>query len=142
MITSNFIQPLAGGLLIGAAASLLLWLNGRLAGVSSIVGGAVSADPHERHWRLAFIAGLIAGAAALYALHGAAPQARAGFPTGLLAFAGMLVGYGTALANGCTSGHGVCGLARLSPRSLVATASFLATGIVTALLVRHGLGVQ
>ncbi len=129
-------HALAGGALIGGAAVLLLWLNGRLAGVSGIVGGLLAGAADWR-WRALFVLGLICGAAVYYASSGGAPTPRAAFPAWLLAAGGLLVGFGTALGRGCTSGHGVCGLARLSMRSLVATAVFLLAAIVTTFVVRH-----
>lgn len=130
-------MSLLGGALIGAAALLLLWLNGRIAGVSGILGGALSERGDERRWRLLFLLGLIgAGAAGLYAWVGVEQvQLRTGWAQLLLA--GLLVGYGTRLGSGCTSGHGVCGIGRLSPRSLVATAVFMVTAIITVWLQRH-----
>ena len=128
----------AGGLLIGAAAAMLLLLNGRVAGISGIVGGLLAPRRADIAWRLAFIGGLIA-APALWFLSGAAlaPRIEAGF--GMLALAGLLVGAGTSYGSGCTSGHGVCGLSRLSPRSMVATAAFMLAGFVTVFLLRHAL---
>jgi len=128
---------LAGGVLIGLAATLLLWLNGRIAGISGIVGGVLLPQRGEVAWRLAFLLGLVvAGAAWLWWVPGAhAP--RQGFPPALLVAAGLLVGFGTRMGNGCTSGHGVCGLGRLSLRSLAAVLAFMATAIATTYLVRH-----
>jgi uncharacterized membrane protein YedE/YeeE len=131
------ISALIGGLLIGVAASLLLWLDGRIAGVSGIFGGLLPPTGGGAAWRALFLGGLVAGAALVYALHGHAPQARTGFPLTLLIVSGLLVGLGTGLARGCTSGHGVCGLARLSPRSLAATVIFLLVAIATTYGVRH-----
>jgi uncharacterized membrane protein YedE/YeeE len=135
------VSALAGGLLIGVAATLLLWLNGRIAGISNIAGGLVAFRRGDVLWRLLFLGGLVAGAALYYALFGHAPNPRPSFPGWLLAVAGVLVGFGTSLGSGCTSGHGVCGLGRLSVRSLVATAVFLVSGVVTAVVVRHVFGV-
>jgi uncharacterized protein len=135
------ISALAGGLLIGGAASILLWLNGRIAGVSSVASGLFEWGRGDVFWRLLFLGGLVAGAAAYYGLFGDAPTGRPHFPPWLLAVGGLLVGFGTSLGSGCTSGHGVCGLGRLSIRSLVAVSIFLATGIVTAVIVRHVFGV-
>ena len=128
---------LAGGVLIGLAATLLLWLNGRIAGISGIVGGVLLPQRGEVAWRLAFLLGLVgAGAAWLWWVPGAyAP--RQGFPPALLVATGLLVGFGTRMGNGCTSGHGVCGLGRLSPRSLAAVLVFMATAIATTYIVRH-----
>jgi uncharacterized membrane protein YedE/YeeE len=131
------ISALLGGLLIGTAASLLLWLDGRIAGVSGILGGLLPPARGAVAWRALFLGGLIGGVALFYALHGPAPQARSDFPRALLAAAGLLVGVGTGLARGCTSGHGVCGLARLSPRSLTATLIFLLVAVATTYGVRH-----
>jgi uncharacterized membrane protein YedE/YeeE len=141
MINSIFLVPLAGGVLIGAAAVLLLWLTGRIAGVSNIAGNLVFSARGDRLWRVLFLIGLIGGAWLYYAVSGSAPVARAHFPGWLLALAGVLVGFGTSLSNGCTSGHGVCGLGRLSKRSLVATLIFLSTGVITAIIVRQVFGV-
>ncbi|KAF1046281.1 YeeE/YedE family protein [Xylophilus sp.] len=131
---------LAGGLLIGAAAVLLLFFNGRIAGISGIAGRIATAARGDRAWRWAFVAGLLAGAGVWAACGGATPV-REGFPRGVLVAAGLLVGYGTALSNGCTSGHGVCGMARLSRRSIAATATFLAVAVATTFVARHLLGV-
>jgi uncharacterized membrane protein YedE/YeeE len=136
---TNFtpVTALIGGAAIGLAAALLLWLNGRIAGVSGIAAGLWSGEAAQWGWRLPFLVGLAAGAAAWVALAGPAPAPRPAFPPWALALAGLLVGYGSALSGGCTSGHGVCGLARLSVRSLAATAVFLAAGIATTFVVRH-----
>lgn len=129
-----------GGLLIGAAAALLIVANGRVAGISGILGGLAGARPDDRAWRLAFLLGLLA-APLLSVLAGLPPGNSASSATApVLVAAGLLVGYGTRLGNGCTSGHGVCGVARLSPRSLAATATFMAAGALTVLLVRHLVG--
>lgn len=125
-----------GGLLIGTSAVLLLWCNGRIAGVSGIAGGLWFGPTGERRWRLLFLVGLVLGAGT-WALFAGAPERRAAFPPGALVLAGLLVGFGTSMAGGCTSGHGVCGLARLSPRSLAATATFLAAAVATTFVVRH-----
>ena len=137
MTEPNIFGGLIGGALIGLAAVLLLALNGRIAGVSGILGGLITSTSRgERFWHLAFIFGLIAGAG-LYVL------ARGGLPLELQAgrltlfFAGLLVGVGTRLGSGCTSGHGVCGLARRSPRSLMATMTFMVTAALTVFLTRH-----
>jgi len=126
----------AGGILIGAAAAMLVLLNGRIAGISGIVGGLLTPRRADIGWRLAFVAGLFA-APLLMLLFGqaVAPRIDAGF--GMLVAAGLLVGIGTSYGSGCTSGHGVCGLSRLSPRSLAATAAFMLAGIATVFVVRH-----
>jgi len=134
-------SALAGGLLIGAAATWLLLLNGRIAGVSNIVSGLFPWKRDDVIWRVLFLAGLVAGAGVFYVFAGNPPAPRADFPGWLLAVAGLLVGFGTSFGSGCTSGHGVCCLGRLSLRSLVATVIFLATGIVTTTIVRHMFGV-
>jgi len=141
MIWSNFIAALLGGLCIGGAAAILLLADGRVAGVSGITGKLFFALKDDRLWRALFLIGLIAGAKFAYASVSHAPVPRDHFPVWLLGIAGLLVGYGTSLGSGCTSGHGVCGLGRLSLRSLVATLVFLTTGMVTAVIVRHVFGV-
>jgi uncharacterized protein len=129
------LPALAGGLLIGASAALLLLLNGRIAGISGLVAGLGRPGGH-RLADAAFLLGLVLGPPtyALLAGHGPEMRIQAGLP--LLALAGLLVGFGTRLGSGCTSGHGVCGLARLSPRSIVAVLVFLATGMLTVAAVR------
>jgi uncharacterized membrane protein YedE/YeeE len=134
-------SALAGGLLIGVAATSLLWFNGRIAGISSITGNLFSPQRGEVLWRVIFLVGLVAGAAGFYAAFGGAPQTRASYSSGLLIAAGLLVGFGTSLGGGCTSGHGVCGLGRLSLRSLVATVIFLVVGIAATFVTRHIVGV-
>ena len=135
------VSALIGGILIGGAATLLLWLNGRIAGISSIASGLLDWKRGDRLWRLLFLGGLVAGAGVFYVLFGHAPVARANFPAWLLGIGGVLVGFGTSFGSGCTSGHGVCGLGRLSVRSLVATLIFLVAGMVTTYVVRHVFGV-
>jgi uncharacterized protein len=127
----------AGGILIGVAATLLLWLNGRIAGVSGITGQMLARPHADNLWRLLFVVGLIAGAALYAAFNPAAVIGRPGASLTLTIVAGFLVGFGTAQASGCTSGHGVCGLARLSLRSLAATLTFLACGMATVYVIRH-----
>jgi uncharacterized membrane protein YedE/YeeE len=138
---TNFtpVSALAGGALIGLAAVLLLWLNGRIAGISGIAGRLWFAPRGDRAWRWLFLLGLLLGAG-LWALLSPTPlQPRRGFPVSLLLLAGLLVGYGTSMAGGCTSGHGVCGIARLSARSLAATGVFMLTAIAATYVVRHWL---
>ena len=132
-------SALAGGVLIGAAATLLVLANGRIAGISGILGGLLRADAREALWRIAFLVGMIAAPLA-YLLFAAMPEITidAGYP--LLVVAGLAVGVGTRYGSGCTSGHGVCGLSRLSPRSLVATLAFMASGFATVFVARHLLG--
>jgi hypothetical protein len=132
-------SSLLGGLLIGAAVAVLILLNGRIAGISGIVAGLLSPQAGGRTWRLLFLAGLIGGAVLAGRLGlGPLPEIAAGWP--LLLVAGLLVGFGTRLGGGCTSGHGVCGLARLSPRSLAATAVFMAAGMASVLVLQHLVG--
>lgn len=129
-------SALAGGVLIGVAASLLLWFNGRIAGISGIVGALLKPTPGDVAWRIAFIAGLVA-APLLYALFAVLPAPRFEVGTAALVAAGLLVGIGTRYGSGCTSGHGVCGLSRLSPRSAAATVAFMAAGFATVFVWRH-----
>ena len=139
---TNFtpVSALVGGLLIGLSTSLLLWLNGRIAGISGVLGGLLWPGSGDRAWRWLFLAGLVLGGGGNYLVTGTTAPVRLGFPVPLLQLAGFLTGFGTARANGCTSGHGVCGLARLSLRSLVATATFLSVAIATTYVVRHVVG--
>ncbi len=130
------ISSLIGGALIGLAAALLLLLNGRIAGVSGILGGLIERGTTDRGERFAFIGGLLGGPV-LYALLFQRPAITLDVSAITLIAAGLLVGYGTRLGGGCTSGHGVCGIARLSPRSLIATAVFMAAGIVTVYVMHH-----
>lgn len=130
---------LIGGLIIGLAAAVLVLGNGRIAGISGIVGGLLQRPRGDMDWRIAFLVGLI-GAPVIAALLGypVVPDIAAGW--GEVLTAGFLVGIGTRYAGGCTSGHGVCGLSRGSQRSLVATPTFMAAGIVTVFIVRHVVG--
>ena len=143
---ANFtpVASLLGGLLIGIASVWLLAANGRIAGISGILHGFVGAmsaqPPGDRAWRAAFIAGLIAAGFAWHFFAGPAPV-RENFGLGWAAVAGLLVGVGTRIGGGCTSGHGVCGLGRFSMRSLVAVAVFMVVGMVAAVVTRHVLGV-
>jgi uncharacterized membrane protein YedE/YeeE len=130
------LSALIGGAMIGLAAAALLLLNGRIAGVSGILGGLLKPRAGDTAWRMAFVLGL-AAAPFVYALFDTLPAARIGAGTWVLVFAGLLVGVGTRYASGCTSGHGVCGLSRLSLRSLAATLSFMAGGFFTVYVTRH-----
>ena len=130
---------LAGGLLVGAGIALFALLVGRIAGISGIVGGLLRPARGETGWRLAFLAGLV-GAPFAYALFLPLPAVRVDAGTPVLLLAGLLVGIGTRYGSGCTSGHGICGLSRRSPRSIAATAAFMATGFITVWLLRHVLG--
>ena len=135
------IAAAVGGALIGLSAVLLMWLNGRIAGISGILQGAVFSRGAERSWRIAFVAGLVLGGLLYVLVTGGTLLTREGVSPWLIVTAGLLVGVGTRLGSGCTSGHGVCGLSRLSPRSLVATLSFMATGFAMTATLRHVLGV-
>lgn len=127
---------LAGGALIGLASAAFILLNGRILGISGIVGGLLRPRAGDAGWRISFLLGVL-GAPLLYALVAipSAPRIDAGWAT--IIAAGLLVGLGTRYGSGCTSGHGVCGLSRLSPRSLVATLSFMGTGFLTVFVVHH-----
>jgi uncharacterized membrane protein YedE/YeeE len=131
--------PLIGGLMIGFSSVLLLLLLGRLAGISGIVWGAVSAQP-DNAWRWTFIVGLIAGAWLFHTLSATPYPAPSPLEWWHAALGGLLVGFGTNLGSGCTSGHGVCGIGRLSPRGFVATLTFMATGFITVYVIRHVIG--
>jgi uncharacterized membrane protein YedE/YeeE len=133
-------SALAGGVLVGIAAAMLALLNGRIAGISGVVGGLLRPAKGDVAWRAAFVLGLIA-APAVYMLAAALPRPEIDASWGGLVVAGVLVGVGTRYGSGCTSGHGVCGLSRGSLRSLVATMVFMACGGLTVFVVRHLLGV-
>ena len=130
---------LTGGILIGLATALLLLANGRVAGISGILGGLLRPARGDVAWRVAFVLGLFVAPIVWLAMR-AMPPAQIDHSPALLAIGGLLVGVGTRFGSGCTSGHGVCGIARLSPRSLLATACFMAAGFVTVFVVRHVLG--
>lgn len=132
---------LLGGVLIGTSAALLLLSIGRIAGISGIVFGLLPGGPSDRGWRLAFLAGLLLGTLLAFPVLGLSFELRKGFPLWALLVGGFFVGTGTRLGGGCTSGHGVCGLGRRSPRSLAATGTFLLVAIVTVYGTRHLLGV-
>lgn len=138
----NHFTPLAamaGGVLIGIAAAMFVLLNGRIAGISGVLGGLLRPVRGDSAWRMAFVLGLV-GAPLVYLLFAALPRPQIDAGYGALILAGLLVGVGTRYGSGCTSGHGVCGLSRLSPRSLVATAAFMGAGFVTVFVARHLLG--
>ena len=136
-----YVAAAIGGVLIGLSAVLLMALSGRIAGISGIVGGLLPPKPaSDRSWRLAFILGLVAAPAILRTATGDNHIGAPTVGTTTLILAGLLVGIGTALGSGCTSGHGICGMSRLSPRSIAAVAVFMATAIVTLFLVRHVFG--
>ncbi|MCR6631981.1 MAG: YeeE/YedE family protein [Magnetospirillum sp.] len=132
-------SALAGGGLIGAGAVLLMLANGRVMGISGIVGGLLGTEGKEVPWRLAFIAGMLASGA-VAGLAGGLHLKGSGLGLGVLAAAGVLVGFGTRMGNGCTSGHGICGLARLSPRSLAAVITFMAVAGLVVFVRRHLIG--
>ncbi len=133
------LASLAGGVLIGLAAVMLMAFNGRIAGMTAMLGGVLEPHQPDSRWRLAFLGGAIA--APLIATLLGARFAFASPTTGvLLAIGGVIVGVGVTYGSGCTSGHGVCGMARPSPRSVVATATFMAATFVTVTLIRHGFG--
>jgi uncharacterized membrane protein YedE/YeeE len=129
-------SALIGGAIIGAAAALFAVLNGRIAGVSGILGGLVRPQAGDISWRMAFVAGLIAAPLA-WALFAALPEIRVDASVPVLVAAGLLVGVGTRYGGGCTSGHGVCGVSRMSPRSIAATLVFMAAGFATVYVARH-----
>ena len=129
-------MSLAGGMLIGLAATLLMLLHGRVAGISGILGGLLRPSPGDTAWRVLFLLGLVLAPLVWTALR-PLPALHIDTGKGALMLAGLLVGIGTRYGAGCTSGHGVCGMARLSPRSIVATCTFLVAGFVTVWLVRH-----
>ncbi len=129
-----------GGALIGLAAALLLALNGRIAGISGIVGGLLPPRAGDALWRLLFVLGLALGALLVRLYSGAPLAVPVESSTFTLVLGGVLVGFGTRLGSGCTSGHGICGLARLSPRSLVAVLTFMASAMLTVFALRHALG--
>jgi len=129
---------LSGGLLLGAASALFILINGRILGISGILGGLLAPPSSDVTWRIAFFIGMAAApfaAGFLFPNAVTAPRIDAGYLT--IAVAGLLVGFGTRLGSGCTSGHGVCGLSRLSPRSLVSTLTFMGAGFLMVYLIRH-----
>lgn len=130
------LTPLLAGALIGLAGILLLLTLGRVAGISGILGGLTTAPPADRPWRAWFIIGLIASGALLYAMTPEAFTNTLHNPPLITLLAGLLVGFGTRLGSGCTSGHGICGISRLSPRSITATLTFIAVGMITVTLIR------
>jgi uncharacterized protein len=136
MTDMNILEPLVGGVLIGTAATLLLLLAGRVAGISGIVAGLLQPGSRDRGWRLAFVVGLFGTGAVLASVWPAAFSIEITRPVWLVGLAGLLVGFGSRLGNGCTSGHGVCGLSRLSPRSLAVTLTFMTTGVIAVAVTR------
>jgi uncharacterized protein len=138
MLMLSFLPSLAGGALIGLSAVLLLVLNGRIAGISGIVGGLVSAIDARLVTNVAFVIGLLLGPLLFLTMFGARPVVRIETSLPWLGIAGLFVGFGTRLGSGCTSGHGIVGLARLSPRSMAAVAVFLSMAMATVYLMRVG----
>ena len=135
------ISALAGGALIGLSVSLLLLFNGRMAGVSSIMNGLFSAPKKEEIWRGLFLCGLIFGAFIFQLLSNNSLVLRQGYPILLIIVGGILVGFGTRMGSGCTSGHGICGIANFSIRSITATITFMLSGMVTVFILKQLLGV-
>jgi uncharacterized membrane protein YedE/YeeE len=136
----TYLYAAAGGGLIGLSASAMLLLNGRIAGISGIFGGALDLPRGDMLWRLVFVAGLLAGGVALWLVSPGFFDVGIERSTWAVALAGLLVGVGVRLGSGCTSGHGVCGLSRFSPRSLVATLTFMAAGAAVAAIVTNAFG--
>ena len=132
---------LFGGLLIGLSISILLLFNGRITGISGIFSALFTPKSGEWLWRFIYLAGIIAGAFAYQSIAPASFTPRESYPLSFLIIGGVLVGFGTRMGSGCTSGHGICGIARLSMRSVVATGIFMASGIITVYLVRHIVGI-
>lgn len=129
-----------GGILIGLAAVGLLYTNGRIAGISGIIAGVLHPEPDNTQWRILFIAGMLFGALLILWLFPMALAVHIDVPTAVIVLGGFLVGLGTRISNGCTSGHGVCGVGRLAPRSIVASASFFIMAMISAYVIRHGIG--
>lgn len=136
------ISALIGGALIGLSAVLFLWLNGRIAGVSGIFHGLIPPRQNDFLWRILFILGLFLGSSVYYIIPTIHFNFRSHYPIGLLISAGLLVGIGTRLGSGCTSGHGVCGVSRLSPRSITATILFVFFGMLAVFILRHIFGIK
>ena len=134
------VESLVGGIVIGIAALVLLRFYRRIAGISGIFGGLFPFDTGETLWRLVFLAGLMTGGVVLSFLHSDAVTFELTYSNPALILAGLLVGVGSRMGNGCTSGHGICGLGRLAPRSVVAVLTFMVTGILSAVLVQQFLG--
>ena len=134
------VSALLGGAMIGLAASGLLLLNGRIAGISGILGGSLEGPKDDLLWRILFLTGLVVGPWLVTAVGGRFPEIVMQAPLFILVVAGVLVGFGTRLGKGCTSGHGVCGVARASPRSIVATVIFFSAAAITVFITHHVLG--
>ncbi|NEQ46215.1 MAG: YeeE/YedE family protein [Leptolyngbya sp. SIOISBB] len=136
---ASWIAGLAGGILIGLSATLLLAFNGRIAGISGMVNGALTFATAEQ-WRWWFLGGMLGGGALYEYGLASQPTPTSTFAPGAMVIGGLIVGFGTRMGNGCTSGHGVCGLGRLSGRSLAAVITFMVTAAITVFITRHGLG--
>jgi len=134
-----YTTPLIGGLLIGASATAMMYFLGRITGISGIVWGAITGQA-DNSWRWLFIVGLLLGPLLYHTLTATPYPAASPLQWWHAVIGGLLVGFGVKMGSGCTSGHGVCGIGRLSPRSLIATITFMATGIITVYLIRHLLG--
>ncbi|MGB0920610.1 MAG: YeeE/YedE family protein [Alphaproteobacteria bacterium] len=133
--------PVIGGVMIGLAAVLLMGFNGRIAGISGILGGLFAPQKGDIGWRVAFMGGLVAAPFVLMIFGAPLPSIEVPHPTWMVGLGGLIVGYGTRLGGGCTSGHGVCGMSRLSVRSITATLTFMATGILTVTVLHKVVGI-
>lgn len=138
----EWILALFGGVLIGVSVTAMLWLNGRVTGISGIFNGLLSYSKGDMAWRAAFVGGLFSGGLLIEIIRPGSVTNVLEYGWGTAAVAGVLVGFGTVLGSGCTSGHGVCGMSRLSPRSTIATLTFMALGVVSVYVFRHLLGVN
>ena len=130
-------ESVYGGVMIGIAVSLMLLFNGRVTGISGIIGALLKKETLDRHWRYFFIAGLLAGGVILRIIHPSSFEVVSSAKTSDYIIAGFLVGFGTLLGNGCTSGHGVCGISRLSPRSILSTITFILFGVVSVIIFKY-----
>ncbi|MFN3232085.1 MAG: YeeE/YedE family protein [Alphaproteobacteria bacterium] len=139
MVNFTPLPALIGGVLIGLAATLLMGLNGRIAGISGILGGLLPPG-NDARWRLAFVIGLVCGGGAYVLATGGLPPITSEASTLMLIAGGLLVGYGTRLGSGCTSGHGVCGIGRLSPRGIVSTVIYIGVAAITVFVTQHVMG--
>lgn len=137
MLNFTPVSALLGGALIGISTLILFRFNGRIAGISSIMSGLLTTSGPNRHWRLAFLSGLLLGAAIWQGLFPESISLRQNYPLALIMIGGFLVGMGTRIGSGCTSGHGICGIALLSRRSIFATLTFMSSGLLTVYLIRH-----
>ena len=136
------ISAFIGGIFIGTSSVILMWFNGRIAGISGIFHGLFKYNLNDYWWRVLFIIGLLVGVQIYYFIPGIQFTPRTNYPIFLLIIAGFLVGVGTKYGGGCTSGHGICGIARFSLRSIVATIIFIASGMITVFILKHILGVS